>query len=140
MDRKNRSRILIEGSQGLAKKMAEEIEGKYDVTIIQKPDSGLVMLKMRENAKRSLFYLGEAIVVESRVLVAGKMGIGIVAGHNEELAYWLAVVDAAYNANLAETEAWEKLLQQEAEEIYAQATEESKRILRTRVNFETMSV
>ena len=140
MDRKRRTRILIEGPSGLARKLSEEIEGKYDVKTIEEPNSGLVMLKMRENSKRSLFYLGEVIVVEAKVEVEGKLGIGIVTGNNEELAYWLAVIDAAFNAELAETKTWEKLLQQEAEELYASIAEESERILRTKVNFETMSV
>lgn len=140
MDRKRRTRILIEDPSGLARKLSEEIEGKYDVKIIEEPNSGLVMLKMRENSKRALFYLGEVIVVEAKVEVEGKLGIGIVTGNNEELAYWLAVIDAAFNAELAETKTWEELLQQEAEELYASIAEESERILRTKVNFETMSV
>ena len=140
MDRKSRTHILIEGSSGLAGKLAEEIESKYDIKIIEEPNSGLVMLKMRENSKRSLFYLGEVIVAEAKVEVEGKLGLGIVAGHQEELAYYLAVIDAAFNAELAETMAWEELLQQEAEELYASVAEESERILRTKVNFETMSV
>ena len=140
MDRKRRTRILIEGPSGLARKLSEEIEGKYDVKTIEEPNSGLVMLKMRENSKRALFYLGEVIVVEAKVEVEGKLGIGIVTGNNEELAYWLAVIDAAFNAELAETKTWEELLQQEAEELYASLAEESERILRTKVNFETMSV
>ncbi|MHC1715272.1 MAG: phosphonate C-P lyase system protein PhnG [Acidaminococcaceae bacterium] len=140
MDRKRRTRILIEDPSGLARKLSEEIEGKYDVKIIEEPNSGLVMLKMRENSKRALFYLGEVIVVEAKVEVEGKLGIGIVTGNNEELAYWLAVIDAAFNAELAETKTWEELLQQEAEELYASLAEESERILRTKVNFETMSV
>ena len=140
MDRKRRTRILIEGPSGLAQKLSEEIEDKYDVKMIEEPNSGLVMLKMRENSKRALFYLGEVIVVEAKVEVEGKLGIGIVTGNNEELAYWLAVIDAAFNAELAETKTWEELLQQEAEELYASLAEESERILRTKVNFETMSV
>ena len=140
MDRKRRTHILIEGSAGLAGKLAEEIENKYDVKIIEKPNSGLVMLKMRENSKRSLFYLGEVIVSEAKVEIEGKLGLGIVTGHKEELAYYLAIIDAAFNAELAETKTWEELLQQEAEDIYASVDEESERILRTKVNIETMSV
>lgn len=140
MDRNRRTRILIEGQSGLARKLAEEIENKYDVKTIEEPNSGLVMLKMRENSKRSLFYLGEVIVAEAKVEVSGKLGLGIVAGNKEELAYCLAVIDAAFNAELVETRVWEELLQQEAEELYASVAEESERILRTKVNFETMSV
>ena len=66
MDRKRRTRILIEGPSGLAQKLSEEIEGKYDIKTIEEPNSGLVMLKMRENSKRALFYLGEVIVVEAK--------------------------------------------------------------------------
>lgn len=138
MKRRERTKILIAGSPRLANQLATEIELAYAVKIIEKPNHGLVMLKLRENAKRSLFYLGEVIVAEAKVEVHGQLGLGIVAGTNEELAYQLAVIDAAYNAGLPETASWSEKLQAEQQCIQEQLNNHNSKILRTKVSFETM--
>lgn len=140
MNRRERTKILIEGSPHLAKELAGEIEGDYIVKIIEQPNSGLVMLKMRENAKRSLFYIGETIVVEAKVEINGQLGLGIVAGSNEELAYQMAVIDAAYNAGLPEVSAWTKKLQTEGQHINEELKIKSDKLLKSKVSFETMDV
>ncbi len=58
------------------------------------------MIKMRETAKRELFYLGEVLVTEAKVSINGTLGMGIVVGDNEELALNLAIIDCATNAIL----------------------------------------
>lgn len=138
MNRRRRTEILIKGSKDIAEKMFTEINEKYDVKIIEEPNSGLVMIKMREQAQKSLFYLGEVFVTEAKVQINDKLGIGIVSGIQSELAYWLAVVDAAYNANLEETKAWEKILEQEEKNVNEETRNYQSQILKTRVNFETM--
>ena len=96
------------------------------------------MLKLRETARKSLFYLGELLVTESKVQIAGSIGIGILAGDNPEAARDLAVIDAAYNAALAETTAWESLLLEEDERIAEREEEAARLVARTRVAFESM--
>ncbi|MDQ7863088.1 hypothetical protein RCO48_24800 [Peribacillus frigoritolerans] len=54
MRRRERTEILIQGSEDIAKEFAKEIAMKYKVTIIQKPESALVLLKTRENGKKEL--------------------------------------------------------------------------------------
>lgn len=140
MRRKRRTEILIKGSSKLAKNMFKEIEEKYEIKIIEKAENGLVMVKMRESAKNSLFYLGEVLVTEAKVQINKKFGIGIVRGNKPELAYWLAVIDAAYNLELEEIKNWEKsLIKQENEIKNLQAISEAN-ILKTKVNFENMKV
>jgi len=56
MNRKKRTEILIKGSLKAAKKMSEEISHKYDVKIIDEPNNGLVMIKVRETSKGSPFF------------------------------------------------------------------------------------
>lgn len=138
MNRRERTKILIDGSPDLAKQLAMEIEISHTVKLIEQPNHGLVMLKMRENAKRSLFYLGEVMVVEAKVEVNGHLGLGIVAGTNEGLAYQLAIVDAAYNAGLPETASWPKKLQAEQQRIHENMKCYNNNILKTKVSFETM--
>jgi alpha-D-ribose 1-methylphosphonate 5-triphosphate synthase subunit PhnG len=96
------------------------------------------MVKMRETAKNSLFYIGELLVTEAKVQIQGRMGIGIIAGDAPEAARELAIVDAAYNARLDETEGWEKLLVEEELRISRWKAEEAARIARTKVDFESM--
>lgn len=140
MRRKRRTEILIKGSSKLAKNMFKEIEEKYEIKIIEKAENGLVMVKMRESAKNSLFYLGEVLVTEAKVQINKKFGIGIVRGNKPELAYWLAVIDAAYNLELEEIKNWEKsLIKQENEIKNLEAISEAN-ILKTKVNFENMKV
>ncbi|MDQ7092531.1 phosphonate C-P lyase system protein PhnG [Desulfosporosinus sp. PR] len=140
MIRKKRTRILIEGSSEVAQRLAAEILNRHEVKTIEESNNGLVMVKVRESAKRSLFYLGEVLITECKVMVAGTLGIGMVKGHEPGLAYNLAIIDAAYNARLAETEEWAKVLQLEEIRIAEERRALEKKVLMTKVNFNTMNV
>lgn len=138
MERKRRTEILIKGSRELSKKLAEEIKKKYKVSVVQEASNGLVMIKMRENAKNSLFYLGEVLVTEAKVNINGNIGMGIVKGNEPELAYYLAVIDGAYNGKLEEIYIWEKILIEEELRIKDEEKKYIRSLLKTKVNFETM--
>jgi len=140
MKRKRRMQILIDGSKEVSKKLALQIEENYSVEIILKPQHSLTMIKMREAAKKSLFYLGEVLVTECKVQVNNQVGIGLAVGVEEELAYELAVIDAAFEANLPETKSWISLLEEEELRIEGQRKVKEAAIFKTKVNFETMDV
>ncbi len=139
MNRRRRTEILIRGSKELAEKLAKEIEQKYDIKTIDEPNNGLVMIKMRETAKKQLFYLGEVLVTEAKININGHLGMGIVVGDNEELAVNLAIIDGAYKANLKEIDAWEELLLNEEKLIKKKEDKLSQKILETKVDFTTMN-
>ncbi len=140
MKRKTRTEILVKGSPLLAQKLANQILGRYPVEIVQKPHNSLVMMKVRENAQRSLFYLGELVVTECKVKIQQSFGLGIAQGHQSDLAYHLAIIDAAYRANLAEISSWEPLLEAEKNSIDQKELINQKKILQTKVNFDTMNI
>ncbi len=140
MKRKRRMRILIEGSQELPKKLAHQIEQNYSLEMIMKPQGALTMIKMRETAKKTLFYLGEVLVTECKVKVGNQVGIGIVIGMKEDLAYQLAVIDAAFKAELSEINEWIPLLEEEEKRMIAAKRLDAAIIQKTKVNFETMDV
>lgn len=140
MNRKRRTQILIEGIRELPKKLATSVIDKYNVEILAEPQEALVMVKMRETAKKSLFYLGEVLVTETKVQLNQKIGIGLIVGHDKELSYWLAIIDAAYQANISEISEWESLLLQEEISIAEETKKKQAEILKTKVNFETMDV
>ncbi len=138
MKRRQRTEVLIKANISVAKKLADEIELNHKIITIEEPNSGLVMVKMRETAQKHLFYLGELLVTEAKVQVNESIGLGIVQGNNDELAYCLAVIDAAYNADLPETAGWAAVLQEAQQSVLQAETEEALRILKTKVDFETV--
>lgn len=140
MKRRRRTEILIQGNINLAKQLAQEIIDRYPVREISPPEYGLTMLKMRETAKNSLFYMGEVLMTEAKAEINQQIGIGMVIGMQEELAQHLAVIDAAYKAELPETKTWEELLLQEEERIYKDKVKQQQEILKTKVDFDTMDV
>ncbi|WP_010676740.1 phosphonate C-P lyase system protein PhnG [Bacillus timonensis] len=140
MKRRRRTEILINGSRDLVEAFAKSIQNHYEVNVIQEPENSLVMVKMRETSKKSLFYPGEVFVTESKVQILNKIGIGIVAGDQPELAYQLAIIDAAFVAGLPETKEWIDRLLEEEKMILKQQESVNHSILKTKVNFETMDL
>jgi len=140
MNRKKRTTILINGLRNLSKQLAKEILNNYPVKVIEKPHNGLVMIKTIEGVKNSLFYLGELLITECKVQIGTAIGIGIVKGDERELAFHLAVIDAAYNLCLPETASWQESLLLEEARIAKDKEQTTSQILKTQVNFETMDV
>lgn len=140
MNRRKRTEILLRGSTEVAAKLAQEILHKHDIRTIAEPDYGLVMVKVRETSRRSLFYLGEVFITECKVLIDNCLGIGIVKGQAPDLAYYLAIIDAAYNAGLPETKDWTAALLLEEERIKERQKAFVNKVLKTKVSFQTMDV
>lgn len=140
MNRKRRMHILIDGSRDLSKKMARQIEENHSVEVLMEPQEALTMIKMRETAKKSLFYLGEVLVTECKVRVNHQVGMGIVVGIEPDLAYYLAVIDAAFEAQCGEVAEWLPLLAAEEQRIAAEKNVKASAIHKTKVSFETMDV
>jgi alpha-D-ribose 1-methylphosphonate 5-triphosphate synthase subunit PhnG len=140
MNRKDRTEILIKGNKNLAMRLADIIRKAYQVNIIEKPSHSLVMVECRETAHKSRFYLGEVYVSDCKVMINKKVGIGICKGHDLTLAYNLAIIDAAFNNNLPETEKWEIELLAEKKKVIEKEAAINEKILKTKVNFETMMV
>ena len=138
MNRRRRTKILIDGSPHLARKLASEIEQIYDVHVVTEPHHALTMIKMRETAKKTLFYLGEVLITETKVQIGQSIGIGIVVGDEEALSYQLAVIDAAYEADLVETKNWTALFEEEEQHICEIREKREANLLKTKVNFEMM--
>jgi len=140
MIRKKRTEVLIKGSAEVSVKLAQEILQTYQVQTIEEPNNSLVMVKVRESAQQSLFYLGEVFITECKVMIDGCLGIGMAKGHEPELVYNLAIIDAAYNANLPETKGWTDVLLLEEGHIKTVWEGLQNKVLKTKVNFETMDV
>lgn len=140
MNRKERTRVLVEGDRKLLSRMANEAEQRFSVAVVKDPTEELVMLKMREDAQRSLFYLGEALMTSCTVRIGQSYGYGMVLGEDQKMARDLAIVDAAYAAcgNEEVLSAWDEELIAEQQLLDERARTLSEALLRTRVDFSTM--
>jgi len=138
VNRNQRCRILIDGSGTLLKRISQDIEEHYSVKVIDSPEEGTVMVKMKDAAKKAHFYMGEVLVTESRVMVEGAMGLGIIKGHHPKKSYRLALVDAAYRKQVDRTRLWDHWLINEQEEVQWKKEHYQARISRTKVDFHTM--
>lgn len=145
MNRYKRTQTLIEGDQNLAYAIAEEVEKDLAVEILDAPHDELVMVRVRESARNSLFYLGEALMCSCRVRVGDAIGYGMVFGskeHQNNLVYSLAVVDAIWNASEQHPskKTWTSHIESASHALQEKRAYEAARIKKTRVDFSTMEV
>lgn len=140
MKRKERTQVLIEGDRDLLGSIAREVEQVHDVEVVREPVEELVMLKMRESARRSQFYLGEALMTSCVVRVGEAYGYGMVLGEDRKKAFDLAIVDAAYTLSDSadDLRAYDERIAEEQERIAAQKRLRNEAVLRTQVDFSTM--
>ena len=115
-----------------------DIEQHHAINIIRKPERGLVMAKARDSVSRAPFYMGEVIVSECTVEIAGVYGLGIVMGEDADKSYDMAVVDAAMQANLVETSQWQDRLMEQKEKLETKRRWQYAQVAKTNVDFATV--
>lgn len=138
--RAERTKLLIEVGREEALQMANEICKQYEVIEVQAPREGLVMVKMRESAQQSLFYIGETVVTETKVKIGDAFGLGLVREYEPELSKALAIIDAAYNGQLPVIVVWEEIFTKLSQRLEMEQQEVKRSIERTKVQFDTMSI
>ena len=97
MNRREMSAILAGASAEEVRAAAEGIRDKYEIQILKQPQKTLVMVKVRESVKKSLFYLGEVLATECMVTVNGAKGASVMTGDNFEKCINAAVIDGFMN-------------------------------------------
>ena len=140
LNRYERTRVLAGGDPGVAQAIAAEIEQACDVEVLDAPREELDMVKVRESARNSLFYLGEALMCSCRVRIADTMGFGYLLGSKRNAAYNLALIDAAFSSGEAfeRMSKWEQRIEKEARRQREKQAKDRALIERTRVDFSTM--
>ena len=100
------------------------------------------MVKVRETAQCSLFYLGEALMTSCRVRLGDAVGLGLVLGSDRCRAYELAVADAAFSGSGGRERLarWDIRLREELACIDKREAEEARLVAATKVDFSTMKV
>ncbi|MEK4130459.1 phosphonate C-P lyase system protein PhnG [Solibacillus sp. FSL W8-0474] len=140
MNRAERTKLLIEVGRKQALEMADQIANTYEIVEVQPPREGLVMVKLRESAQQSLFYIGEVLVTETKVKIQNVFGTGIVREMEPELSRALAIIDAAFKGDFPETKQWIPVMEQLKMELSQEQQNIKRSIERTKVQFNTMSL
>ncbi|WP_408008177.1 phosphonate C-P lyase system protein PhnG [Pseudalkalibacillus sp. A8] len=138
MKKSRLTRILVEGDPAFLKKLSAQVEENETVKLENQPKTSLVMLKSRDSVSKQPFFMGEVLVTESTVSIQGKFGIGVIMGENPTRSYQIAVVDAAFNADLPIVDTWIHELEQEEMNIKSKYLKESALAAKSQVNFDTM--
>jgi len=136
--RKRRTRVLVLSEPALRAGLADEVRALATVEVTSEPRVGLVLATVRESARRSLFHLGEVLVTEAKVRVAGFSGLGLVRGRDRVAALELALIDAAWVASLPFVATWTARLEAAERVLEARLDREQAALAATRVEFETL--
>lgn len=138
MDRKLWTRVFAKYGRQEAIDFFLKYKEELDFDIISGPSEGLVMVKTREHAKNTLFYMGEVLITETKIRHGSTVGTGLVKGSDNELSQAMAFIDLSIKMEQFTTELNEilnTLKNVEANDI----AEKTEKILQTKVNFEMMN-
>lgn len=138
LKRKVRTEILASMDETKLNDIYTMISEKQDIEMVDKPNSALVMVKMRESARKHLFYLGEVYGTECKVIINGELGLGIIKGEQANKSKYMAVIDAAYNANIQEIDTVDAMIMEAKKEIDSAKQQHINKVLETKVDFETL--
>lgn len=138
MNRKDRTRILTQSSLKELTMLSKEIERMFPIVVVEKPSHSLAMIKMKESAQNSLFFIGESLVSECQVECEGSLGLGIIQGVKQEESYCLAVIDAYYNAHPEDPLSLLVHLKKSEERILKTKINALKKLRETKVVFESI--
>ena len=140
INRRRRTEVLVESERSLALDLAALVEREVEAVEVVAPRQGLVMCDVRETARNSRFYLGEALMTECRVRIGEVEGLGVALGGDGAFARALAVVDAALNLDEplpVQAEVERRILAAEAE-IQRKRERDAALTTASRVSFDTM--
>ena len=118
--------------------LGDMIEARRNVSVIKMPQKMLVMLKVRESAKNTLFYAGEALACECTVAIEGVKGYAACLGDDVQKVRAMAVIDAALNAELPERSDIIRALGNWKRALAENRSLESRLTMSTKVNFTVM--
>ena len=135
VDKRRMTKILANADSSAVAELSADIRKTYKPVIVREPGKTLVMIKMREPVKQSLFYIGEVIACEAVVEIDGVKGAAVVMGDDAGKTLDMAIIDAAVNKGVFT--GIETLLALEKEQL-EQVELENAMHLKTMVSFESL--
>jgi alpha-D-ribose 1-methylphosphonate 5-triphosphate synthase subunit PhnG len=137
MDRNQRFEAIAVCDEAVLARLAERaLAGGAAVTVLREPTPGMVMMRARESARRSLFNLGEVAVTEAEVEIGPHRGYAMTMGLRPAKALAGAIVDAAAEADPALRPTIEAALREATAADEAGRAARRRRIVGTRVRFD----
>lgn len=137
MKREALNYILQNANKNNLETLYKKIDEKYEVKIINQPTSQTILVPVKDPITLGEFYAGEALVTSCIVKVSSYQGWAMVQDDNEDLALYIATIDAVFECGEFENEIKNiyeqtvKLLQKEEELLH-------KKINATKVSFDLM--
>jgi alpha-D-ribose 1-methylphosphonate 5-triphosphate synthase subunit PhnG len=138
MERNERFQITAVADKEPLCRLADEVVGDSQVTLIKGPCYGMIMMRVRDTVDNDIFNLGEVLVTEAEVKVNGFSGYCMVMGREMEKALAGAVIDAAVEARHRLSHQIIGALEQEKCRLEAARKQEWNEVSRTKANFEVM--
>lgn len=138
MDREQRFEAIAVATVEMLTPLADAILADTTVRIIRGPVVGMVMLQARESVEGIRFNVGEVLVTEALVAVAGHQGYAMVQGMAREHALAGAICDAAVEADHADTPRILAVLRDANERAEHEHRAEWAAVAGTRVSFDEM--
>jgi alpha-D-ribose 1-methylphosphonate 5-triphosphate synthase subunit PhnG len=135
MDKKRLFRIMAKADAEYIALLAKNLKENYAIVVVKEPEKTLVMVKMREPVKQSLFYIGEVMVSEAIVEIDGTKGIAVAMGDDYEKTLDMAIIDAACNKGIFDGDP--ALLKLEKAQMDFEMKENAMH-MKTMVNFNSM--
>ncbi len=131
----NYHEILAESDFSVWEEISMRLALRYEIKVVQEPETCLVMLPVQDSVEQSPFYLGEVLITEAVAEISGDQGYGFALEDNPERALAFAIINAALAHRVPETRDIELLLQQQEEIISNKRRQENRLIASTKVNF-----
>lgn len=139
MTKKEISCILSRASRKEVAVLAEQVKKAHEIQMVKPPQKTLVMVKVRESVKQSLFYLGEVLAAECMVTVDGIRGVSVLAGDDFEKTTDVAVIDGYMNLKKdCGCSKMEEHLKELAKRQGMERGKLNRELLKSKVNFNVM--
>jgi len=138
MDKKTLSAVLAQSPREEVIALANDAAGGRSVILVKPAEKTLVMLKVREPVKQSLFFLGEIIATECLVEVDGKRGACVLMGDDVEKARAMAVIDASHTAEFPQWPGVEERINELQADVQRRRGQEAAVHRKTQVRFSIM--
>jgi len=130
--------ILAAADEDLLLELAQEIADRYEVRVLQRPETCTVMLQAVDSVGETPFFVGEVLLTEAAVAIGGVSGYGFALEDEPRRALSGAIIDAALSAGLPEAARIRAALAQAAKALRDRQTKEAALVAATTVNFAIM--
>lgn len=137
MTKRELSAVLSGASREEVSELAGRIRAGSEIKVLKEPQKTLVMVKVRETVKNSLFYLGEILATECMVDVDGKRGASVIAGDDFEKALSAAIIDGYLNGCGSREDIVRRILKLGKEQREGRK-ELNRQLRKSKVNFSVM--